>query len=414
MRLSRMTFLGVALLASLLVAQIPSRKAFAVAKLVQVQTNAASGTSVSATLSPSAKPKHLIIVVCASRAATDFTLPTGFSIAKSEVTAAPSQEIFYKVATGGETTVACAGGTSRPRGIQLYEYSGTDSSATPFETTNAASSTGNSANASSGTLTIPAARPKALVLAAVAYRTAGTGLSGWTNTFAERADFTSTARFGGADRYTTTAGTYTTTVTNTSASAWRGQIVAFKLLPETLSGDIVDAANSSVVSPAVVFPSRTFDLTCQVSTATLGSSAQQLRVVNTTANAAWTLSLAATNGPTALWSDGGTNSYDFNDPTTAGCADGADTDTVAGQLAVDPSGATITPDTSCSAAGVSKGAAAAFSQGVTDSIPLVIGSASAEINCMWNITGISLSQQIPPEASNASYNLGLTLTLISN
>ncbi len=407
----RTLLLVVGVIASLLLLLLPSERAFAVAKLVQVQSAAANGTTISATYSPAAKTNHLLVIVCASRTVTPFTTPTGFTVAKSELTTAPVQAIYYKVATGGETTVSCRStGTSR-KGIQIYEYSGTLTS-TPLETVNAATSRGTSTTASSGALTTTS--PKALVVAAIVAQSSGTGVTAWSNSFTERADFTSTARFGGADRYTTTSGSYTTAATMTVSSTWRGQIAAFKLLPETLSGDIVNASNVSVTNPAAAFAARTFDFNCQASTATLGVAAQQIRVVNTTANAAWTLSIAPTNGPTAVWSDGGTNTYDVNDPTGAGCSDGVDPDAVAGRLTVDPSVATVTPDASCSATGITKGTQTAFEQGVADSIPLVIGTASSEINCTWNITGVALSQQIPAEAAPASYSLGLTITLAAN
>lgn len=48
----------------------------------------------------------------------------------------------------------------------------------------------------------------------------------------------------------------------------------------------------------------------------------------------------AASAPTASWvGTGGT--MDFNDPTTAGCTDGVDTDAYKGQLTVNPSGGTL-------------------------------------------------------------------------
>lgn len=383
----------------------------AVAQMVQVQTASANSSTVSATLSPAAKPKHLLIIVCASRNATTFTTPTGFTLAKSDFATAPSQAIYYKVAVGGETSFSCAGGSTSRRGIQLYEYSGT-ATTTPLETVNAGTSTGTSTSAASGTVTTTSANT--LLLAAVVARSSGTGISAWSNSFVERADFTNTARFGGADRYPITAGSYSTVATMSVSSTWVGQIAAYKLLPIELSADIVDASNVSVSSPSVAFPAKTFDFSCQSSVGTLGVTAQQLRVVNTTSNALWSLKVAATN-PTDTWKDsGGTNLYDFNDPSGSGCTDGADTDSVGGQLSVDPSAATVTADSSCSSTGVTKGTAAAFSEGATDSITLLSGTATAELNCMWNTTGITMTQKIPAEAHNTSYSLGLTITLTAN
>ena len=386
-------------------------KTYAVAKMVQVRTAAANASTVSATLSPAAKPNHLLVVVCAARTKSAFTTPTEFSVAKSELTTAPVQAVYYKVAVGGETSFSCAGGRKARRGIQLYEYSGT-ATTLPLEAVNATSATGSTASASTGSVTTTSA--STLVLGAIVARSSGTGASAWSNSFTERADFKKTARFVAADRYPTASGAYSSTATMSVASSWRGQIAAFKLLPITLSADIVNASNVSVASPSVAFPAKGFDFACQTSAATLGVPTQQLRVVNTTANTLWTLSIGATNGPAAVWSDGGTNAYDYNDTTSGGCADGSDADGAAGSLTVDPSAATITPDVSCSQTGVTRGGIATFAEGVVDSITLATGTAASETNCMWNITGIGLSQQIPPEPSAAAYNLGLTITLIAN
>lgn len=401
---------GVIVLSATL-AVVPVQKAQAVAQLVQVKTAAARAKTISVTLSPVAKPNHLLVVICAASTVTPFTTPAGFTVAKSELATAPVQAMYYKVATGGETTVACAGGNNTNRGIQVYEYAGT-ARTNPLEAVNAVTSTGNSANASSGSVTTTSANT--LLVAGLVMVTSGTGFSSWSNAFAEQADFTRTARFGGADRYATTAGTYSTIGANSAASAWRGQIAAFKLLPIGLSADIVDVSNVSIASPGVLFANKTFDFACQTTTATLGITAQQLRVVNTTSTAAWTLGIAATNGATATWSNGGTKTYDFNDPTGVGCNDGGDADGVAGQLSVNPASAVVTPDSSCSNNGVSLGVNTTFSEGITDSVPLLSGSASSEINCMWNVTGIGLSQTIPAEQSESSYSLGLTLTLAAN
>jgi hypothetical protein len=45
--------------------------------------------------------------------------------------------------------------------------------------------------------------------------------------------------------------------------------------------------------------------------------------------------------PTSSWTGTG-GVLDFNDPTTSGCTDGADTDTNKGQLSVDPSVGNLT------------------------------------------------------------------------
>jgi len=130
----------------------------------------------------------------------------------------------------------------------------------------------------------------------------------------------------------------------------------------------------------------------------------------------WNVTMAPTGGATALWQNpGATKKFDFNDPTgsNAGCSDGADTDTFAGQITVNPAAATLTTDCqSCTATGVTKGSSAAFSQGATDSVTLL--SASSAANNPWRgyLTGVGLSQTIPAEqAADSSYSINMTLTI---
>lgn len=158
--------------------------------------------------------------------------------------------------------------------------------------------------------------------------------------------------------------------------------------------DVVDAGGASVASPVVNFGSSNFWWSTQQSSGILGSSAQKLRLTSTLAN--WTLSLAATNGPTALWQSGG-NSYDFNG------------DLAAGRLQLDPSVGTITAQSGCANAGLSKGSASYFTQGTQDSLTLLSGS-SAQTGCYWDFTGINLIQDLPSSQAVGSYTLGMTLT----
>ncbi len=121
--------------------------------------------------------------------------------------------------------------------------------------------------------------------------------------------------------------------------------------------------------------------------------------------------MAATAGPTAVWSDGGTNTYDFNDPTTAGCSDGADTDTKIGQLSVDPSVSTLTTDcNSCVVTNITKGSSSAFVETSLNSITLL--SAALASDDVWRgyLTGVGLSQTIPAEQTAATYTINMTLT----
>lgn len=167
----------------------------------------------------------------------------------------------------------------------------------------------------------------------------------------------------------------------------------------TLSADTVDGSGNSVASPTISFPGQTFLWQIQQSLGTLGVSAQKIRVTNTTATSAWTLSLAASGGNSSVWTRG-PDSYDFNGTYAQG------------RLQVDPSGATITPQSGCTTTGISKGSANYFVSGTQDSINVAAASGSAGTNCYWDITGVGLTQDIPAGQTPGSYIVSMTLSII--
>lgn len=183
----------------------------------------------------------------------------------------------------------------------------------------------------------------------------------------------------------------------------------------TLVADIVDSGGVSVTSPSLNMNTTAASSSCQTTTGAFGISSQKIRVNNTTATPGWTLTMAATNGTSSGWSSG-TTSYDFNDGSgsPAGCNDGADADSVSGQLTVNPSVATITPQSGCTTTGVSAGSSSAFSQGSIDSITLATASGSAQTNCYWDTTGIGLSQKIPAFEPAGGYSIDMTITVTAN
>ncbi len=186
----------------------------------------------------------------------------------------------------------------------------------------------------------------------------------------------------------------------------------------TLATDILDASRVSVGSPSVALTSKTFSFDCyaggSASTGTLGTNTERVYVMNPdAADNGWTLTMAATSGATTTWSDGGSLTFDFNDPTggTPGCTDGADADLRPGQMTIDPSVGTLTADClSCVTTNVTKGSSTAFEQSVTDSVTLL--SAAAGSDDVWRgyLTNATVSQTIPAEQAAAVYSLGMTLT----
>jgi len=184
--------------------------------------------------------------------------------------------------------------------------------------------------------------------------------------------------------------------------------VSWKTVGGELTSDIVDSGGSSVSSPHLSMTTSTFSFDDQTATGTLGVASQKIRVNNTTANPEWTLTIAASTS-TAYW-DGSASDYDFNDPT-ASAGDGGDDDALGGQMTIDPSGGTITPQGGCSGTGLSLHGAGAFSEGVTDSITIITAADTADTSCYWDVTGIDISQTIPPEQEVDSYNIDMMITV---
>jgi hypothetical protein len=373
-----------------------------------------NGGSVSATFNSSATADNLLVAICASQDNTTLTVPSGFSTAINQNSASrPSQAIAYKVAAGGESTITCTSSSSSSKlGIHIYEYSGL---ATSNLLNSTGSSNGSGASVSSGNVTTT--NDEVLLVAGMVSNHGSASFGGtWSNSFTMRENFStsggnpaSRSSFGGADRSVTSTGTYSTTVSTGESATWRGQIAAFKVAPPPLlSVDIVDSGGSPVASPSVGLSSVDTDFECQTSTGILGTSSQKIRVTNTTANGNWTLSIAATDGPTALWSNG-SNTYDFNNPSgaPAGCT--------GGQLTVDTiDNGSITPEGSCSSSGISKDLSA-FSQGVTNNVTLLSASGS-QTGCYFDLEGIELFQKIPSEvpSSITPYTINMTLTVTAN
>jgi hypothetical protein len=189
----------------------------------------------------------------------------------------------------------------------------------------------------------------------------------------------------------------------------------WRYIPGILGVDIVDGANHPVGSPSFGMDTVVVGNTCQTASGVMGITGQRIRLTNTTASPAWTLSVAPTGGTTASWTSGMGN-YDYNDPagSPAGCSSGADADGLAGQLSIDPSAGTITPKTGCTNTGVGLGTSSAFSQGTVDNITLMTASASAGMGCYWDLLGANLSQTIPAYQASGTYSLNMTMTVVAN
>ena len=377
--------------------------------LVQYIANSAATTSSVTTTTNVASANNLLVVICGDSGSVTLTGPLGFTSAINE-TGTASQAIFYKLSVGTESTFTCtANNASYGMATQVYEYSGVNYTA-PFDAVNTTSSTGNSTSYGSGTVATTSSGD--VVLASFMLST-GTTVNSWSNSFIQEltggvgsGKTSSRFTYGSADILAGTVGSYSTIATGTSSGTWLGQIIAFRTQPTpVLSVDVVNGTGTPVASPSVSFGTQTTSFGCQTATATLGTTSQKIRISNTTTNTAWTVSLAATGGNTSKWT-AGSNTYSYNNPTSAGCS--------AGQLSVSLSGATLTPSSGCTNTGVSIGSNTAFSKAVVDAATLASSSTSATTNCSWDITSAVLSQALPPELAPGSYSLGLTITVVAN
>lgn len=235
--------------------------------------------------------------------------------------------------------------------------------------------------------------------ACISVPTGGTVSIGYQATNCTGFDTTLGSMSGVTNAHVGDGAAYTTKICGTAAAA-----------AGTLTVDIVDATGSPVPSPTMAMGAVTFSFTYQTTNGTFGVSTQKVRVNNTTTNPQWTLTIAANAGPTAFW-DGVASDYDFNDPT-AGAVDGSDADSLGGQMTINPSGATITPQSGCTNTGLTLGTSASYSEGVTNTITLLTAGASAGTSCYWDTTGIAISQTIPREQPAASdYDINMTLTV---
>lgn len=169
----------------------------------------------------------------------------------------------------------------------------------------------------------------------------------------------------------------------------------------SLGVDIVDSGGTPVGSPSVTFLAKNFNFSGQTSSGTLGVSSQKIRVTNTTSTASWNLTINATGGDSALWSDG-SHTFDYNGTSALG------------RLQVDAtaaSGTTITPQGGCASTGLSLPGSATYFTSGGGAITMVTAGGTAQTSCYWDFTGITLNQDIPASQATGNYSLGMTLTV---
>ena len=186
----------------------------------------------------------------------------------------------------------------------------------------------------------------------------------------------------------------------------------FKTADGSLDIRFADAADTTLTNPTTVFSAAMTSRTASTTTAKLSNnSSQQLEVANSLSTTGWSISLAATGGPTAKWTQtGGAANYAFNS-----------TNADQGQLSVDLSSSAFTASGSmplgqaCTTAGLSYGAGGAFVAGTAsaNAITLATASSSSGLTCLFKLQDISLKQTIPAYQKPGTYTLPVTVTVVA-
>ena len=186
----------------------------------------------------------------------------------------------------------------------------------------------------------------------------------------------------------------------------------FKTADGSLDIRFADAANATLTNPTTGFSAAMTSKTASTTTAKLSNnSSQQLEVANSLSTTGWSVSLAATGGSTAKWTQtGDAANYAFNS-----------TNTDQGQLSVDLSSSAFTASGSmplgqaCTTAGLSYGAGGAFVAGTAsaNAITLATASSSSGLTCLFKLQDISLKQTIPAYQKPGTYTLPVTVTVVA-
>ena len=190
------------------------------------------------------------------------------------------------------------------------------------------------------------------------------------------------------------------------------QYPEFKTAGGSLDIRFADATDTTLTNPTTVFSAAMTGKTASTTTAKLSNnSSQQLEVANSLSTTGWSVSLAATGGSTAKWTQtGDAANYAFNS-----------TNTDQGQLSVDLSSSVFTASGStplgqaCTTAGLSYGAGGAFVAGTAsaNAITLVTASSSSGLTCLFKLQDISLKQTIPAYQKPGTYTLPVTVTVVA-
>jgi len=188
--------------------------------------------------------------------------------------------------------------------------------------------------------------------------------------------------------------------------------LSIKIEEGTLSVDIVNNIGIPIPNPMVLMTSLVADFSNKESTGILGTTEEQIFLYNPTATQTWTVSIGASNGPSALW-QGDNYTMDYNDP---------DSFHGNGQLNINPSNgimAIIIPNhitgnvgsTIPNPSGLTLGTETTFEQNETESITL-FNSVTADAYRIYSLQNVMLTQIVPGQKEADNYEINMTITAL--
>lgn len=185
------------------------------------------------------------------------------------------------------------------------------------------------------------------------------------------------------------------------------------IFPSQQAIGLIDSTGESLTEPVVELQPST-STTPQVITHQLSTEQQTLRIINPLANTPWSVTIAASDGPQAVWKST-SGQYDFNDAVNG--VDGVDEDVVGGSLTLNPLASIPTVATGsqdCTTNDLSMGSLARFEEGErrVSSITLVNGLPTSASYCSWDVLGIGMEQVVPADQSAGKYRLDFTITIL--
>lgn len=175
-------------------------------------------------------------------------------------------------------------------------------------------------------------------------------------------------------------------------------LLALQVSEGVISVDIVNALGDIVETPKVLMSPISYKFDSQVTSGTLGTNSEKIRLSNPTGVSSWSVSIAASEGENAQWKDDQGHTINYNTTQTS--------------MSINPSSGVITKVDGGEITGLSLGSQASFSQGNVSSITLFSANENAQSFSQFDLENIIIQQIIPPKQPSGNYEFNFTITAV--